>query len=264
MLPCGLCRSWSRRFLRCRAERSIHAALSEHRKTRHHCPSQPALKGRTLAACSRRWLIRISAAEPAFPQSPQAAIPSRLTRDATRSFVSESFLGARSAIPSEPGITFSWFAWTGLKSTTEFDNLRRIEIVKYKTLALILALTVASWAQTSSQTTPSTPQQSAVPTDKAKCACCDKMASADAKDAAACCAHQDTSAKGAMSCMRTNKNKAAASCCKESCGKGSCTKDKTSAACCAGKCGKDGKACCAGIKADKTAKSCCQKNESKS
>ena len=43
--------------------------------------------------------------------------------------------------------------------------------MRHKILALILALTGMSWAQTA-QTAPSTPQQSTVPADKAKCSCC--------------------------------------------------------------------------------------------
>ena len=149
-------------------------------------------------------------------------------------------------------------------------------------LALMLALTVASWAQTATQTTPSTAQQSTVPAEKAKCACCDKMAATDAKDAHACCAHHDmksdakdkdskemasccagkmksSDGKDAMSCMKNDKDKAA-SCCKENCSKDSCAKDKTAAACCGSSCGKDGeKGCCSGKKSDKTAKNCCAK-----
>jgi hypothetical protein len=53
---------------------------------------------------------------------------------------------------------------------------------------LLLALTVVSWAQTATQTTRSTPPQSSAPAEKAKCACCDKMAAADTKDAHASCA----------------------------------------------------------------------------
>ncbi|HME34035.1 MAG TPA: hypothetical protein VKF84_02265 [Candidatus Sulfotelmatobacter sp.] len=139
--------------------------------------------------------------------------------------------------------------------------------MKYKMFALILALAVATWAQTSTQTTPATPQQSTVPADKAKCACCDKMAAADAKDAPACCARHDTKAadgkemsccagkdakssgKDAMACMKNSKNKAA-SCCKDGCTKDSCGKDKTAAACCAGKCSKDEKSC-SGAKVEK-------------
>jgi len=128
--------------------------------------------------------------------------------------------------------------------------------MRHKMLALILALTLASWAQT---TTPTNPQQS-TPSEKAKCSCCDKMAASDAKDAPACCArHSGQSAdaketasccsgkdeksccagKDAKSCMKSDT--AGASCCKESCGK-----DKMAANCCGEKCGKEcGKGSCA-------------------
>src|ERR1019366_3589499 len=130
--------------------------------------------------------------------------------------------------------------------------------MKYKMIALILALTVVSWAQIANQNAPSTPQQSTVPADKAKCPCCDKMAADSTKDAHACCAHHDMSGKDAKSCMRTGKDKAAASCCKDGCSKDSCGKDKTAAACCGGSCGKDSKkGCCSDKKSDKTAKDCC-------
>jgi hypothetical protein len=148
--------------------------------------------------------------------------------------------------------------------------------MNYQMLALILALTVVSWAQIANQNAPSTPQQSTVPADKAKCPCCDKMAADSTKDAHACCAHHDMngkdgkemasgkdamsccSGKDAKSCMRTGKDKAAASCCKDGCSKDSCGKDKTAAACCGGSCGKDSKkGCCSDKKSDKTAKDCC-------
>jgi hypothetical protein len=123
--------------------------------------------------------------------------------------------------------------------------------MKHKMLALILALTVVSWAQEATQTAPAAPQQSTAP-EKAKCECCDKMASADAKDAHSCCARHDHSADGkeammcskgkdgksccggkdAKSCMRADKG---ASCCKD------CAKDKAASACCGGKCEKG---CC--------------------
>ena len=142
--------------------------------------------------------------------------------------------------------------------------------MKYRMLALILALTVVSWAQT--ETAPSTPQQSTVPAEKAKCACCDKMAAGDMKDMKSCCAHHDMQSKDgkdskemasccgskdAKACMKNGKDKTAAACCKEGCSKGSCGKDKTATACCGSKCGKDAKGCCS--KMDKTAKNCCEK-----
>jgi hypothetical protein len=137
--------------------------------------------------------------------------------------------------------------------------------MKYKMLALILALTVVSWAQTATQTSPSSPQQSTVPADKAKCACCDKMAAGDTKEAHSCCAHHDIQAKDgketasccggtdAKSCMRNDQDKTA------SCSKDSCGKDKTATACCNGTCDKNGgKSCCSGKK-ETTARNCCQK-----
>ena len=145
--------------------------------------------------------------------------------------------------------------------------------MKFKTLALILAVTVMSWAQTATQA-PSAPQQSTVANDKAKCSCCDKMAAGDAKDTHACCAHHDMNAKDSkemasgkdtMSCCSgkdakscNRKDKGAASCCKDNCGMESCSKDKTAASCCGHSCGQDGKSCCSSKKTEKTAKRCCR------
>jgi hypothetical protein len=117
--------------------------------------------------------------------------------------------------------------------------------MKHKIFALILALTVVSWAQTATQTQ--------APPEKAKCACCEKTASADSKtsgtscnrmgkdaQAASCCG-----AKDGMSCMKVDKN---ASGCKDGCGKDA--KDKTPSQCCGGKCSSKDKAEHAGM-------SCC-------
>jgi len=130
-----------------------------------------------------------------------------------------------------------------MNSTKNYGDLK---IMKHKMIALILALTVMSWAQTTTQTSPTTPQQSTTPAEKGKCPCCDKMSTADAKEGPACCAHHaDNGAAGkevascctgegaksccggkdAKSCMRNGKDKAA--CCSD-------CKDKTAAACCAG------------------------------
>lgn len=142
--------------------------------------------------------------------------------------------------------------------------------MKQKVLALALALTVLSWAQTATPAAPSTPQQKSTASDSAKCPCCDQTAKADAKDAPACCARHRSEAsdgkdmasccagkdasccggKDAKFCMRTDKDKTA-SCCKDGCGK-----DKGAAASCAGACGKDcEKGCCS----SKTANSCCRR-----
>jgi len=138
--------------------------------------------------------------------------------------------------------------------------------MKHRILALMLTMTVVSWAQTATQSTPSTPQQSTAPAEKAKCACCDKMAASDAKgehaacmrhghgdakEMASCCAGKDDKSccggKDAMSCMKGDKA-AAESCCKDGCGK-----DKK-ASCCDHKAGKScGKDCCSPNKSEKPA-----------
>ena len=132
--------------------------------------------------------------------------------------------------------------------------------MKHKLFALILALTVVSWAQTATQTAPSAPE-GAPSTEKAKCACCDKMSAdtkgghmscmrhkhGDAKDMAFCCAGKDGASccgKDAKSCMKDDKTMA--SCCKDGCGK-----DKM-ASCCDRKAAKQcGKRCCGGNKSEK-------------
>lgn len=137
--------------------------------------------------------------------------------------------------------------------------------MKHKIFVLILALTVASWAQTATQT-PAPPQASTAPAEKAKSSCCDKMSAKDgascarhAKDstdakADSCCAGKDSSCcggKDAMSCMKDKADKSAASC------KDNCMKNKKTAAACCGSeksCGKD---CCSSGKKEKAARNCC-------
>lgn len=129
--------------------------------------------------------------------------------------------------------------------------------MRNKLFALILVLTVASWAQTATQTTPATPQQSTAP-DKAKSGCCDKMA-ADSKDGASCMRHSHhADAKDASCCA----GKEAASCCGGKDAK-SCMKDeKAMASCCKDGCGKDKKAsCCDGKAAKQCGKGCCDSNK---
>jgi hypothetical protein len=131
--------------------------------------------------------------------------------------------------------------------------------MKNKVLALILALTAISWAQTSTQIAPSEQQKS---TEPANHGCCNKTASADGKDAAMCARHAKhgkhaknccggtkeamacCGGKDSKSCMKDAK--AAASCCKD------CGKDQAASACC----GKDCKeSCCS--KSTETALNCC-------
>jgi len=140
--------------------------------------------------------------------------------------------------------------------------------VKCKMIALVLALTMMSWAQTSTQTAPAATQKSS---EKAKCSCCDKMTAGDSKEGTSCCAHHDMKAddmksdgmkadekmemasccagkdkasccngKDAKSCERHGKDKKAKACCGDK-----CSKEKMSANCCGGKCGKS---CCAETK----------------
>lgn len=138
-----------------------------------------------------------------------------------------------------------------------------MKIMKHKILVLILALTVASWAQTTTQTAPADPPQNAAPAEKSKCACCDKMASADGKYSHANCMRHDedeTSAKDMSSCCggkdaksSMKGDKIAVSCCKDT-----CEKDKTASMGCGKDCGnKCEKGCCSSEK--RTAKNCCRK-----
>lgn len=137
-------------------------------------------------------------------------------------------------------------------------------MMKHKMFALILALTVVSWAQTSTQA-PTQP-----PAEKAKCTCCDKMGASDAKgsgmacermskDAKAtssCCGGKDGAAccgKDGKSCLKDDKS---ASCCK---GGGNDAKDKTASACCGSDC-KEG--CCSKTKMEHANAVCCHHEKS--
>lgn len=104
--------------------------------------------------------------------------------------------------------------------------------MKSKSLVLMLVLALSAWAQSAS---PGKPQQSIAPDTKAKCACSDKMSSADAKDGQACMRHKEQSSDG----------KDMATCCAGKDGK-SCCGDKTVACVrsakekgCCGDCGND-------------------------
>ncbi len=120
--------------------------------------------------------------------------------------------------------------------------------MRFKLIALILALTVMSWAQTATPSAPSTPQQSTVPAEAKACPCCDK-ASAEMNEGHACCAHHATAAKDAKAACCSGKD---AKSCKRT------SADKTAAACCGGaKCGKDcAKQCGSGKQGKEIARSC--------
>ncbi len=142
--------------------------------------------------------------------------------------------------------------------------------MKCKALVLTLVLTIAGWAQTA---TPNAPPPTA-PAQKANCACCAKMASADAKEGQSCARHMGQSVHGkemasccgdknsksccaknaAVKCMNDGK---AAGCCSE------CNQDKMAASCCGSKDASTGamdcgKGCCSG-RNDKASKGCCRK-----
>jgi hypothetical protein len=126
-----------------------------------------------------------------------------------------------------------------------------------KLIALFLILTLTSWAQSTTPTQASTPEQKPALADtKAACSCCDKMGPADQKT---------TDQKEGHACMRhsaTGKDdKTAMSCCS----------DKDSAGCCGGKdgksCGKNNQAsasCCEGMKTGEGKEmSCCSDKDGK-
>ncbi len=131
--------------------------------------------------------------------------------------------------------------------------------MKHKVFALILALTVMSWAQTSTPVAPSAPADS-TSTEKAKCSCCEKMAAGSKDGHAACMRHGKGDAKDMASCCA---GKEGSSCCGGKDAK-SCMKDKTAASCCKGDCCKDKKASCCDRKPGKgCGKNCCGSKDDK-
>lgn len=143
----------------------------------------------------------------------------------------------------------------------QHPNSEKMEIhMKYKLPALLLALTLVSWAQTSTPTVPPAPQQNAVPAEKGKCSCCSKAANGDSTSA--CCARHSTESKEKPSCCSGQNGKSccggkdAKSCMRNAKGSTGCCsgcKDKAAAACCSGTCGKDCGAGCCSRKSEKTA-----------
>jgi hypothetical protein len=121
--------------------------------------------------------------------------------------------------------------------------------MKYKTIASLLALCVATWAQTAT-----TKQANTAPTEKTRCVGCDQTSAAGAKDGQSCARHmtQSADARQTASCGGPKHGK---SCCRKDaqCMKGDqpccsdCSNDKTACSCCGSKCGeKCGKGCCGG------------------
>jgi hypothetical protein len=121
--------------------------------------------------------------------------------------------------------------------------------MKFKMIALFLALSLSAWAQSATTPNPTTPQDS----PKAACSdCCKHMASdKDSKDAKGCCHDMKASADGKTSCCEGKDGM--------SCMKG----EKADASCDKGKCCdmKDSKGCCSHADGDKTAMACCSGNQ---
>jgi hypothetical protein len=128
--------------------------------------------------------------------------------------------------------------------------------MKFKMIALFLALSLSAWAQTATTPNPTTPQD----TPKAGCSdCCKHMAgdkdTKDTKDAKGCCHDMKAMGNGKMSCCEGKDGKACMGKDGMSCMKG----EKADASCGKGKCCdmKGGKGCCSHGDGDKTAMACC-------
>ena len=143
--------------------------------------------------------------------------------------------------------------------------------MKHKLLVLFLALTVMSWAQSTTPNQTPAPDQKTAPADaKPACPCCDKMADHTAmhKDMD-CCKQHDASTKDdkeAMSCCSEKDAKSEMSCCggkdaKACMKKDGAKDDKSSASCCAnGKCGEGHEMACCSAK-EGSASGCCGGNQ---
>lgn len=135
--------------------------------------------------------------------------------------------------------------------------------MKFKLIAFVLTLTIASWAQTASPS--QTPEKTSPET---KGSCCDKTASgttATSHEHKPACMHAKSGTKDGKEIASCCSEKNDASCCKGKDGK-SCAKTEASAGCCGDKCSSagaakdccsDGKNCCADKDGKKTAHNCC-------
>lgn len=123
--------------------------------------------------------------------------------------------------------------------------------MKFKLLAVLLALNVMCWAQTATTPNPApTPEKKTAPAEaKTECPCCEHMSADHAamhKGMEGCCAHKDAAAKDSKEAM---------SCCAGADGKMACGHDKDTKA--TAKDGKDAMSCCAGGKCEGKEMSCC-------
>ena len=139
--------------------------------------------------------------------------------------------------------------------------------MKLKICVLILALTVMSWAQSTTANQAAPPdQKSAAPDGKPACPCCDKMASADHADQhkgmRACMQHAASSkdAKETTPCCSDKEAKGEMACCGGKDAKACVKGDKSSAACC-GECAEGNEmACCSGKDGGAASPGCCGGN----
>src|SRR3954464_7905070 len=97
-------------------------------------------------------------------------------------------------------------------------------VMRYKILALTLALSIMTWAQTSSQPVNPDHPQSAAPVEKARCGCCDKMASGQTNDAHASCTQAGAKTKNAQEMGSCCSGKEAANSCCSDKDAGSCVR----------------------------------------
>jgi hypothetical protein len=138
----------------------------------------------------------------------------------------------------------------------------KVKNMKIRSVAVLLILSLAAWlptvAQQSSAPQPAAPTaDSAKPSDKTACSCCQHSEgnTPASKSAMSCCHDKDAKAAQSSSCCEANDGKQMACCKKDAQGK--------SAECCAGKdaqmCAKNAKngdkPCCD----QTTCKSCCEK-----
>jgi hypothetical protein len=141
--------------------------------------------------------------------------------------------------------------------------------MKAKLLAILLGLSVMSWAQSATPNPTPAPEQKTAPAEaKHECPCCEKMGAMHdhaamhdhgaMKDMEGCCMHKDAAAKDgkeAMSCCAGVEGKMA--CGHETDAKATAKDGKAPASCCAGgKCEGKEMSCCAG----EAAHGCCGGN----
>jgi hypothetical protein len=134
--------------------------------------------------------------------------------------------------------------------------------MKCKLIAFVLALTIASWAQTTSPAQPTAPDKTA-PAADAKCSCCAKMASEGTSSSSEhkhACMHQKAAAKDGKETASCCSGEKDASCCQGKDAKACAKAEKGSAGCCGEKCDHE-KGCCSEKDGKKIAHNCCGESQ---